>query len=111
MTEYAFERRLGATPLRNGRTEFRVWAPNPGEVRLRLGGADHPLEDAGYGIYEATVDAGTGDDYEFVLDGTRCPTRARVGSRRAYEARRGSSIRRALTGRTAISGFPASRTP
>ena len=45
--------------------------PEPGEVRLRVGGADHPLEDAGYGIYEATVDAGAGDDYEFVLDGTR----------------------------------------
>jgi maltooligosyltrehalose trehalohydrolase len=73
VTEYAFERRLGATPLRNGRTEFRVWAPEPDELRLRIGGADRPLEDAGYGIYEATVDAGAGDDYEFVLDGTALP--------------------------------------
>ncbi len=73
MNEYPFERRLGATPLRNGRTEFRVWAPNPDDVRLRTGGSDHALEDAGYGIYEATVDAGAGDDYEFVLDGTALP--------------------------------------
>jgi maltooligosyltrehalose trehalohydrolase len=73
MTDYAFERRLGATPLRNGRTEFRVWAPNPDEVRLRVGGAEHPVEDAGYGIYEATVDAAAGDEYEFVLDGTALP--------------------------------------
>ena len=29
MTEYPFERRLGAHPLRTGRTEFRVWAPEP----------------------------------------------------------------------------------
>ena len=40
MTEYPFERRLGATPLRSGRTEFRVWAPNPDEVRLRVGGEE-----------------------------------------------------------------------
>jgi maltooligosyltrehalose trehalohydrolase len=73
VTEYPFERRLGATPLRNGRTEFRVWAPTPDEVRLRVGGADHPLEHAGYDIYEATLDAGAGADYEFVLDGTPLP--------------------------------------
>ena len=73
MTEYPFERRLGATPLRNGRTEFRVWAPNPDAVRLRVGAAEHPLEEVGYGIYEATVDAAAGDEYEFVLDGTALP--------------------------------------
>ena len=60
VTEYPFQRRLGAFPLRNGRTEFRVWAPNPDEIRLRVGGAEHALEPAGYGIYEATVDAGRG---------------------------------------------------
>ena len=27
--EFPFQRRLGAFPLRNGRTEFRVWAPSP----------------------------------------------------------------------------------
>jgi maltooligosyltrehalose trehalohydrolase len=73
VTQYPFERRLGATPLRNGRTEFRTWAPSPAEVGLRIGGVDVALEHAGYGVYEATVDAGTGDDYEFVLDGTPLP--------------------------------------
>ena len=69
MSDYPFERRLGATPQRGGRTEFRVWAPSPDEVALRVNGTEHALEHAGYGIHEATVDAGAGDDYEFVLDG------------------------------------------
>ena len=73
MSDYPFERRLGATPQRSGRTEFRVWAPNPGEVALRVNGTDHALEHAGYGIHEATIDAGAGDDYEFVLDGRPLP--------------------------------------
>ena len=38
-----------------------------------MNGADHALEHAGYGIHEATVDAGAGDDYEFVLDGKPLP--------------------------------------
>jgi maltooligosyltrehalose trehalohydrolase len=70
---YPFERRLGAFPLRNGRTEFRVWAQKPDDVILRVDGADHPLEPAGYDIYEATIDADPGSDYEFVLDGTALP--------------------------------------
>ena len=73
MDEFPFQRRLGAYPLRTGRTEFRVWAPNPDEIVLRTGGRDHPLEPVGFGIYEATVDATAGDDYEFVLDGTPLP--------------------------------------
>jgi maltooligosyltrehalose trehalohydrolase len=73
MDEYPFQRRLGAFPLRAGRTEFRVWAPNPDEIVLRVDGSDHALEPVGFGIYEATVDATAGDDYEFVLDGTPLP--------------------------------------
>jgi maltooligosyltrehalose trehalohydrolase len=73
MDEYPFQRRLGAFPLRAGRTEFRVWAPNPDEIVLRVDGSDHALEPVGFGIYEATVDATAGDDYEFVLDGSPLP--------------------------------------
>jgi maltooligosyltrehalose trehalohydrolase len=71
--EFPFQRRLGAFPLRNGRTEFRVWAPNADEIRLRVDGTDHALEAAGFGIFEATVDAGEGDEYTYVLDGTELP--------------------------------------
>src|SRR3954452_16275145 len=55
VTEYPFQRRLGAVPLRNGRTEFRVWSRKP--VPLRVQGTEHPLQDAGFDIYEATLDA------------------------------------------------------
>ena len=70
---YPFQRRLGAFPLRSGRTEFRVWAPEPEAVALRVRGADHPLEHVGHGIYETVLDAEPGDDYEFVLDGEPLP--------------------------------------
>src|SRR4051812_49236601 len=72
MDGFPFQRRLGATTLRNGRTEFRVWAPGK-PVSVRLHGRDTPLEDAGYGVWEATLDAGEGDDYQFVVDGEALP--------------------------------------
>src|SRR4051794_15888158 len=67
------ERRLGATPVAGGRVEFRCWAPAAQDVRVRVGGSDHPLEDAGLGVREATVPAQPGDGYWFVLDGTAWP--------------------------------------
>jgi maltooligosyltrehalose trehalohydrolase len=73
MDGYPFERRLGALPLRGGRAEFRVWAPRPAAVQVRVGGRDHALQDAGYGIHEATLDAEPGADYWFVADGTPFP--------------------------------------
>ena len=63
-----WERRLGATPIAGGRVEFRCWAPAADDVKLRLNGTDHPMEDAGLGVREATVQAAAGDDYELVLD-------------------------------------------
>jgi maltooligosyltrehalose trehalohydrolase len=70
---FPFERRLGVTPLRNGRTEFRVWAPTPDEVLIRVGGADHALTPVGYDVYEATLDVGPGEDYQLVADGNPLP--------------------------------------
>jgi maltooligosyltrehalose trehalohydrolase len=64
---------LGATPRGDGTVEFRVWAPAPERVAVRVGGADHELADAGLGVREATVPAAAGDDYWFVLDGTPLP--------------------------------------
>jgi maltooligosyltrehalose trehalohydrolase len=71
--EYPFQRPLGARPTTPGRAEVRVWAPRPQERLVRVAGRDHPLEDAGYGICEATVDAEPGADYELVLDGVALP--------------------------------------
>jgi len=67
------QRPLGARPGPDG-TTFCVWAPGAAEVAVRVGGADHPLADAGGGVREARVPgAGHGDDYWFVLDGTPWP--------------------------------------
>jgi maltooligosyltrehalose trehalohydrolase len=71
--ELPWERRLGATPLGDGSVEFRVWAPRAETVAVRVRGADHALADEGLGVRSARVEAGHGDDYEFVLDGTPLP--------------------------------------
>ena len=75
VAEYPWERPLGAFPqtLPGGGVEFRVWAPRARSVSLRLGGDDLPLDDAGYGIYEAVAAAQAGDDYAFVVDGRPLP--------------------------------------
>jgi maltooligosyltrehalose trehalohydrolase len=68
-----FERRLGAFALGDGRAEFRVWAPRPDDVRLRVGRVEHALQAAGFGVFEAVVDAEPGADYVYVLDGVELP--------------------------------------
>ena len=68
-----FERRLGAFPLGDGRAELRVWAPRARELSLRIGGHDRALDDAGYGVYEALVEALPGADYAYVVDGVEMP--------------------------------------
>ena len=83
---YTFERRLGAYPAGDGRAEFRVWAPRPGAVALRVGDRDHELADAGHGILEATVEARPGEDYAYVVADRSSPTRRRAGSRRPARA-------------------------
>jgi maltooligosyltrehalose trehalohydrolase len=65
---YPWERPLGATPLDDG-VEFRVWALDRDDVRVRVGGREHALDHAGHGIHEARLPARDGDDYAFVLDG------------------------------------------
>lgn len=67
------ERRMGAWPVGDGRAQFRVWAPEPDDVRLRVGGREHALEPVGFGTYEAIVPAEPGEDYVYVLDGTERP--------------------------------------
>ena len=69
---YPFERRLGAFPA-GGRAEFRVWAPRPDEVRLRVGDREHELAPAGCGILEATVEAEPGADYAYAISGIEFP--------------------------------------
>jgi maltooligosyltrehalose trehalohydrolase len=70
---YPFERPLGAFPLGDGTTEFRVWAPRQEQLTLRVGDREHALEDAGYGIREATVEAAPGEDYAYEISGIEFP--------------------------------------
>jgi maltooligosyltrehalose trehalohydrolase len=57
----------------HGLAEFRVWAPRPERVGVRVGDRDHPLEHAGHGVWEGTAPARAGDSYRFVLDGQAWP--------------------------------------
>jgi maltooligosyltrehalose trehalohydrolase len=70
---FPWERPLGARPLDHELTEFRVWAPNAGQLTLRLGDVDVPLADEGYGIFSTVQSAPAGADYWFVVDGTPVP--------------------------------------
>ncbi len=64
---HPWERRLGATPLDGGVVEFRVWALNAGDVRVRVAGEEHPLTPAGGGVHEGQVPAQGGEDYVYLL--------------------------------------------
>jgi maltooligosyltrehalose trehalohydrolase len=73
---YPWERPLGARVLDDGDdgvVEFRVWAPNAEHAAVRVGGAEHALQDEGFGVRSAHVPAAAVDDYWFVLDGRRLP--------------------------------------
>jgi len=49
---------------------FRVWAPRAERVDVKVSGSAYPMERAGGGWWEASVDAaGPGSDYGFILDG------------------------------------------
>ena len=68
-----FERPLGARPIGDGTTAFRVWAPRAERIALRAGGSDHELADAGLGVREAVLPVAAGEDYVFVIDGHELP--------------------------------------
>jgi maltooligosyltrehalose trehalohydrolase len=70
---YPWERTLGARPLRDGRTEFRVWAPHAEKLRLMVGDREYQLDPGGFGIYEGIVSAHPGDDYVYEIDGVQLP--------------------------------------
>jgi maltooligosyltrehalose trehalohydrolase len=72
-SDYPWERPLGARVVGDGHVEFRVWAPRPERVAVRVAGADHELGHEGHGVRAARVPARAGDDYWLVLDGRRVP--------------------------------------
>jgi maltooligosyltrehalose trehalohydrolase len=72
---YPWDRPLGARVLDDGRVCFRVWAPRADSdgVAVRLRDRSERLEDVGYGIYEAAVEAKAGEDYWYVIGAERLP--------------------------------------
>jgi maltooligosyltrehalose trehalohydrolase len=72
-SRFPWEQALGARPVDNSLTEFRVWAPNAQRLALRVGGAVLPLHDEGYGVFSTVASAPSGTDYRFVVDGTAVP--------------------------------------
>ncbi len=72
-----FELTLGARPLNDGRTRFRVWAPDRRRVDValeRLGPGRNalsflPLERGPDGYFSGAYEAAPGDRYRFRLDG------------------------------------------
>ena len=64
-------RPFGAVPLEGGRVAFRVWAPRAGSASVRLGGALHALAAEENGVFAAELPAQPGEDYVYVLDGSR----------------------------------------
>jgi len=84
LTDYPWERPLGARPLDDGRTEFRVWSPRtepklilnpgrPGNWSSRALSGALPLEHAGYGIYQLDAQAPPGTDYCYLIGNRRLP--------------------------------------
>jgi maltooligosyltrehalose trehalohydrolase len=70
----------GATVRRAhaGRVEFRVWAPNPQAITLRLLRRNRPPQDVPMrrsqsGVWEAALEAEPGDRYFYVVDGRAVP--------------------------------------
>jgi maltooligosyltrehalose trehalohydrolase len=61
--------RLGALPSPDGTTTFRVWAPAARSVSVALERGQFELAATDDGIFEATLPARAGDDYELVLGG------------------------------------------
>ncbi len=70
---FPWEQPLGANPIDSDTTRFRVWAPRPERVALRVGDAEHSLTDDGFGVLHADVSAAHGDEYCFVADGKELP--------------------------------------
>jgi len=78
MSEISRRYAAGAETQSDGSTHFRVWAPQPRQIKLRIeasGGAhDIALEEEAEGYHSVLVEgAGPGTRYRYVLDGDALP--------------------------------------
>ena len=68
---YPWERRLGATPVGDGLTDFRVWAPNASTATVRAGEEEQALVAEGAGMWAGRAPASHGTRYRYGLDGAQ----------------------------------------
>ncbi len=110
--QFPWQRTLGARPVDDELTQFRVWAPRarkaPQLALYRGPKAElHAMADAGYGVFELTAPAPAGTDYRYVIGTRRLPDPA---SRFQPEGLKGPSQVVGTAGWPArISGFGHSR--
>lgn len=68
-TDFRHPLNWGAEPTGEGAVRFRLWAPSGGEVRLRIAGDDHPMQDEGGGWRILTMpETSPGTPYSYVLE-------------------------------------------
>jgi maltooligosyltrehalose trehalohydrolase len=72
LTTLPFEQPLGAVPVGDGLVRFRVFSLEHEPV-LVVGDVEHTMVDEGHGTWVAAVAAAAGDDYAYIIDGTRLP--------------------------------------
>ena len=103
-----FERRLGAFPLPGGRAEFRVWAPKPERVTLRVDGRSIRSSPPDWACSRRSSKPRRAPTTSTCSTASRSPTRARAGSRRACAAPRACSTRALSSGPTTAGARPRS---
>ena len=59
---------LGAVPVGDGETEFRVWAPHAAAVAVRSGRREWPLVEEGLAVHAGRAPIGPGADYWLVIE-------------------------------------------
>ncbi|MCR9116794.1 MAG: alpha-amylase family glycosyl hydrolase, partial [bacterium] len=76
-SDFDLTKRLGATPIGNGQTQFRVWAPRADVLAVAIKGQDktHQLSREEFGYHSGVIDeVKAGDAYQYVFpSGQRRP--------------------------------------
>ncbi|SEJ88132.1 maltooligosyl trehalose hydrolase [Deinococcus reticulitermitis] len=69
----ALHTRLGAQPLPEGGTRFRLWTTRTSDVAVRVNGEAHAMSPQGGGLFELDLPVGAGARYLFLLGGVPTP--------------------------------------
>jgi len=67
MSSFARDLPFGAN-AKDGRTHFRLWAPQQRQVSVQIGGRDLPMRSLAEGWFEAEAACGAGTPYRYLLE-------------------------------------------